>query len=290
MSGKIIAWWSGGIASAVTCRLCIDEYGLKNVRVVFIDTKNEHEDTYRFLEDCEKWYGCKIETLTHPDYTDIREVWRKYKSLNVATGAICSTILKRRVREMWEKVNDYESQAFGFDTGELNRAKGMALNYPDINPIFPLIEKKISKQKATQIILDAGIIIPEMYILGFSNNNCFGTGCVQGGIGYWQKIQREYPEKFEAMARMEHELTNLKGAPVTMLKDQSKGGGKVFLLPNADYPEIKHIGMMKGREPKSLLECNGFCGANDFETLDLFENFATDEWLEPTIELLEVGK
>jgi hypothetical protein len=79
------------------------------------------------------------------------------------------------------------------------------------------------------------------------------------------------------MADMEHELTDVKGEPVTMLKDQSMGGGKVFLKPHPNYPEIKHIVQMKGREPKSLLECNGFCGANDLE-IDLFDdiNLATD--------------
>lgn len=78
------------------------------------------------------------------------------------------------------------------------------------------------------------------------------------------------------MAKIEHELTDVKGEPVTMLRDQSKGGGKVFLLPHPDYPEIKHIGLMKGRAPKSLLECNGFCGANDFESPELFKNINYD--------------
>jgi 3'-phosphoadenosine 5'-phosphosulfate sulfotransferase (PAPS reductase)/FAD synthetase len=267
----IVSWWSGGIASAVTCNICIQEFGAENVRLIFIDTRNEHPDTYRFKRDCENWYGKEIDVLTNPDYTDIRDVWRKYKSLNVATGAICSTILKRRVREMWEKSNVWDAQAFGFDSGELRRAKGMMLNYSDIKPIFPLIEKGISKENATSMLFQAGLKVPEMYRLGFENNNCFGTGCVQGGIGYWQKIGREMPEKFAAMAEMEHELTDIKGEPVTMLKDQSKGGGKVFLLPHPSYPDIKHIGQMKGREPKSLLECNGFCGANDLE-IDLFDD------------------
>lgn len=31
-----------------------------------------------------------------------------------------------------------------------------------------------------------------MYKLGFTNNNCFGTGCVQGGIGYWQKVEEAH--------------------------------------------------------------------------------------------------
>ena len=39
---KVIAWWSGGITSAVACKLAIDFYGKDNVQVLFIDTQNEH--------------------------------------------------------------------------------------------------------------------------------------------------------------------------------------------------------------------------------------------------------
>ena len=117
-----------------------------------------------------------------------------------------------------------------------------------------------------------------MYKLGFHNNNCFGKsntsigGCVQGGIGYWQKIQREYPEKFQKMAEMEHKLTDMKGEPVTMLKDQSaeastSGNKLVFLKPHPKYPHIKDLSMMEGREPKPLMECNGFCTSNDLEEI-----------------------
>jgi 3'-phosphoadenosine 5'-phosphosulfate sulfotransferase (PAPS reductase)/FAD synthetase len=107
MSDKIIAWWSGGITSAVTCQLCIDIYGLDNVRIIFIDTQNEDDDTYRFLSDCEKQYGKKIEIITEIgiEYSSIQDVWKQHKSLNVANGAICSYKLKRRVREKWEKLN-----------------------------------------------------------------------------------------------------------------------------------------------------------------------------------------
>lgn len=73
------------------------------------------------------------------------------------------------------------------------------------------------------------------------------------------------PENFYKMAKVEHELSDLKGEPVTMLKDQSKGGGLVFLLPHPKYPSVKDISMMKGRPPEPLIECNGFCGINDLK-------------------------
>ena len=106
MESKIICWWSGGVTSAVACRICIDIYGKENVRIIFIDTKNEDDDTYRFLADCEKWFDLPIETISSEVYNSIEDVWRKHKSLNVATGAICSTELKRKVREKWQKENE----------------------------------------------------------------------------------------------------------------------------------------------------------------------------------------
>ena len=95
----IIAWWSGGVTSAVTCMICIETYGRSRVRVIFIDTHNEHEDTYRFKKDCEDWYKLPIETISNigEEYKTIQDVWIKHKSLNVAHGAICSYKLKRIV-------------------------------------------------------------------------------------------------------------------------------------------------------------------------------------------------
>lgn len=276
---KVIAWWSGGITSAVTCKICIDTYGIENVRVIFIDTFNEDEDTYRFKKDCEVLYGKEIETITliGDKYESIQDVWIKHKSLNVAKGAICSSELKRSVREKWQKNNEYDLQAFGFEIEEINRAKSMKLNHSKAKPIFPLLLFGYSKKDCIKIMEDYGVEVPRMYHLGFHNNNCFKTGCVQGGIGYWQKIRNEYPDKFNAMADMEHKLTEIKGEPVTMLKDQSNEAKQtknqlLFLKPHPDYPTIKDISMIKGREVKPLFECNGFCGVND-----LSERIETEE-------------
>ena len=271
---KIICWWSGGITSAVACKIAIDLFGLQSCSIVMIDTLNEHEDTYRFKSDCEKWYGKNIEVITDigKKYESIQDVWIKKKSLNVATGAICSTELKRRVRERWQKENEYDHQVFGFefDKKEFNRALGISVNHPKAKPIFPLIMFGYDKDKCIQIVQEAGIEIPLMYQLGFKNNNCFGTGCVQGGIGYWKKMQVEFKDKFDKMAEMEHNLTDLKGSPVTMLKDQGAkaketGNTLVFLKKHPSYPDLKCIDEMLDAKIQPLFECNGFCGTNDFD-------------------------
>lgn len=276
---KIIGWWSGGVTSAVACKIAIDLYGLENVDIIMMDTKNEDEDTYRFLNQCAKWFGKEISIITAlgEEYRNIQDIWLKYNSLNVANGAICSSVAKRDLRLQWEKENKWDYQVFGFDIDETKRAKSMTLNYPGTKAIYPLLLHGLSKKMCIDILTEAGIEIPRTYKYGFHNNNCFKTGCVQGGIGYWQKMKRDFPEKFDKMAEMEHKLTDRKGSPVTMLKDQSKNAKKlveetgdktrqfVFLKPHPDYPSIKDISMMKGREPKPLVECNGFCSTNDLE-------------------------
>jgi len=277
----IVCWWSGGITSAAACRIAIDMFGLDRCKIIMIDTKNEHPDTYRFLMDCERWYGKKIDTITAigDQYESIQDVWIKHKSLNVATGAVCSYMLKRKVRERWQKETSFAHQVFGFefDKKEFNRASSMKLNHGKTKAIFPLLMMGYTKEDCIEIVENAGIEIPLMYRLGFRNNNCFSTGCVQGGIGYWKKMQVDFPDKFEAMARMEHHLTGLKGEPVTMLKDQgseAKSGGNnlVFLMAHPSYPDIKTIDQMKGREIEPLFECNGFCGLNELNEKNLTED------------------
>lgn len=277
----VIGWWSGGVTSAVTCKLLIDIYGVENCRFIFIDTKNEDDDTYRFKADCEKWYGKEIETISRigSDYDDIKAVWFKYKSLNIANGAICSSELKRELRKKWQKENAYSHQAFGFDLSEVRRAKSISMNYPTAKSIFPLLMFGLMKKDCIERIEEAGIEIPLMYKYGFHNNNCFKTGCVQGSISYWQKMQKEHPEKFDAMAKVEHELTDLKGQPVTCCKDQSNlaketGNRLVFLKPHKDYPHLKDISMMKGKTLEPMVECNGFCGSYDLEKDEKIEQIS----------------
>jgi 3'-phosphoadenosine 5'-phosphosulfate sulfotransferase (PAPS reductase)/FAD synthetase len=275
----VVCWWSGGITSAVACKIAIDLFGLDSCRMVMIDTRNEDDDTYRFKKDCELWYGKEIEVIASDIYPTIQDVWHRFNSLNVATGAICSTHMKRLVRERWQKTNDYDYQVFGFEfeKKEFNRALSMKLNHPNSKAIFPLIMMGYDKNACMEIVKDSGIEIPMMYQLGFNNNNCFKTGCVQGGIGYWKKMKVDFPDKFERMADLEHELTKKRGSPVTMLKDQSKqakdsGNTLVFLRKHPSYPELKCIDDMMEYKIEPLMECNGFCGINDLNPQNNTQN------------------
>jgi hypothetical protein len=64
------------------------------------------------------------------------------------------------------------------------------------------------------ILREYNIEIPAMYKLGYRNNNCIG--CFKGGLGYWNKIKKDFPDIFKQTA----ELERMKG--YTILKKNSK--------------------------------------------------------------------
>jgi len=200
---KIIAWFSCGITSAVACKLAIDEYGADNVDIVYIGIASAHKDNARFINDCEKWYGKKIETVRSKKYEDQFEVIEETGYVNGANGARCTLELKKQVRFDLQKERDYSAQIFGFEFSlkEINRSIRFQEQYPDTNPKFPLIDFKLNKNQCASMIIQAGIEMPTMYKLGYSNNNCIG--CVKGGKGYWNKIRVDFPEEFKKMADAE---------------------------------------------------------------------------------------
>lgn len=200
-----VAWFSGGITSAVACKIALEAD--LTTEIVFIETGSHHSDLLRFLKDCEKWFDKKIEILQNPVFKSVEECIRKYRFINSPSGARCTKSLKSDIRIQWEKSrNDIEAYVWGFEYGakEELRAKRVSQNQPNKKHIFPLIDKKIDKQSCIDYVMAAGIKIPEMYRLGYTNNNC--VGCVKGGMAYWNKIRVDFPEVFQGMAKLEREI------------------------------------------------------------------------------------
>lgn len=205
MSEKInVAWFSCGVTSAVACKHALNMY--PNVRIMYIDTGSAHLDNKRFIKECEEWYGKEIEIFKNKKYNDVIDVVRKTKYINGPTGARCTLELKKNVRREIEKEYDVHHQIFGFEftKKEINRAIRFSEQHPHTNPKFPLIELKINKNKASGILMSAGIDMPTMYKMGYNNNNCIG--CVKGQAGYWNKIRNDFPDIFNEMSLIEREI------------------------------------------------------------------------------------
>lgn len=241
-----IAWFSAGITSAVACKLAIEKYD--DVELFYIHIASAHPDNARFIADCERWYGKKINIIGNPGaYADQFDVIRKTKYVNGPTGARCTLELKKNARRELEKLYPGASQIFGFEYSrpEINRAIRFKEQNPHTNPIFPLIESKLTKDECAGIILSAGIEFPAMYLLGYSNNNCIG--CVKGKKGYWNKIRQDFPDVFAEMAVAEREV----GA--TCIKDDLPGGGSVQIYLDELPPH-------EGNIPKAVIpDCGMFC-------------------------------
>ena len=204
MIKRVLCWYSCGVTSAVATKLTLLKYKDKYpIEIVYCDTGSEHHDNKRFIQDCEKWFGQKIKILKNPKYVDIWDVFEKERYLAGIRGARCSTELKKRVRQNFENV-DTDLQIFGYDFDEQKRANRFIENNPEVNVEFPLLEGKITKSDCLGVLCVPGIEIPEMYKMGYKNNNCIG--CVKGAKGYWNKIRIDFPEVFERMARKEKEL------------------------------------------------------------------------------------
>lgn len=202
MTGRVLAWFSCGSASAVAAKLAVERHG-DRCEVLYCDTlAYEHPDNIRFLADVERWIAMPIKILKSDTYADIYDVFRRTRWLVGPKGARCTTELKKNVRTAYERPDDVH--VFGFTTDEQHRVDRFHREQPDVLAEFPLIEAGISKAECHRRIAAAGIVAPAMYRLGYDNNNCIG--CVKGGKGYWNRIRRDFPEAFGRMAKMEREL------------------------------------------------------------------------------------
>ena len=245
-TGKIIAWWSAGVTSAVACKLAIDEFG-DRVTPIYFAIDSSHPDNDRFKQQCEEWYGVDIEVRRSEKYLDQFDVIEKTKYVNGPSGARCTLELKKKVRMQIENEVSYDGQIFGFEYSkkEINRALRFQEQYPNAKPLFPLIEKKITKPETLYLLERAGISRREMYNLGYKNNNCIG--CVKGGTGYWNKVRIDFPDHFNRMAELERKIGRscIKSDFLDEL-DSNKGHKQKIVMPDCgnfcdiEFSELEH--------------------------------------------------
>ena len=239
----IVVWFSCGAASAVAAKKIIEKYGKDHiVRIVNNPIKEEHEDNKRFLDDCEKWLGVKIESAINSLYPScsIYDVFNKKKYISGIYGAPCTQELKKKARQQWEENNPHDYIVLGFTFEEKNRHDRFILT--ERNNVIPvLIDQGITKDECKRILLSEGIKLPEIYSLGFNNANCIG--CVKStGVGYWQNVRKKFPEQFNKMCETSRRI----GCRLIKYK-----GNRIFL----DELPIDAIG---GKQKKNI-ECGIFC-------------------------------
>jgi 3'-phosphoadenosine 5'-phosphosulfate sulfotransferase (PAPS reductase)/FAD synthetase len=196
---RVVVWFSAGAASAVAAKLVLAE---GPATLVYTDPGSEHPDNQRFMADCEEWFGQEIIQLCSEKYEDTWAVWEHRRFLVSPQGAPCTIELKKKMRQQFERPTDI--QVFGYTHEEQDRADLFRDNNPGVTLRTPLIEQGLNKAECFRLIQQAGIDLPVMYKLGYRNNNCIG--CVKGGMGYWNKIRRDFPDVFNRMAKLERDI------------------------------------------------------------------------------------
>jgi 3'-phosphoadenosine 5'-phosphosulfate sulfotransferase (PAPS reductase)/FAD synthetase len=197
---RTVVWFSCGAASAVAAKITLAEY--PNVTLAYTDPGSEHPDNKRFMADCEKWFDQPILVLRSDRYRDTWQVWEERRFLVGPTGALCTAELKKRLRFAFQRPDDV--QVFGYHVGEQDRADQFREQNIGVDLRTPLIDRGLTKRDCLALIDRAGIELPAMYKLGYRNNNCIG--CPKGGMGYWNKIRRDFPATFDRMALTERDI------------------------------------------------------------------------------------
>lgn len=196
-----VVWMSAGVSSFIA-----GYYATDVDQWIYIDIADQHPDSLRFIKDCEKVIKKEVLILKSDNFTSVDEVCRKTKTVNTPYGAPCTGFLKKAVRANWERQHLWEELIYvwGMDCTERRRANSIVQNFPEFKHEFPLIEKGLTKQDCHAILNQLGIKRPKMYDLGYQNNNCIG--CVKGGMWYWNKIRKDFPDVFKNRAKMERDV------------------------------------------------------------------------------------
>jgi 3'-phosphoadenosine 5'-phosphosulfate sulfotransferase (PAPS reductase)/FAD synthetase len=201
---RVVCRFSCGAASAVATKLALAKYGHEPVVITYSDTGSEHPDNKRFLADCAKWFDHEITIVKSEKYTDTWNVWERERFITSRKGAPCTGALKREPHFPFERPTDI--MVFGYTADKNDRKRAENLRKQNFERVIetPLIEYGMTKADCLGLLERAGIELPDMYKLGFQNNNCIG--CPKGGMGYWNMIRKHFPEQFERMAALQRHL------------------------------------------------------------------------------------
>jgi 3'-phosphoadenosine 5'-phosphosulfate sulfotransferase (PAPS reductase)/FAD synthetase len=225
-----VRWFGCGTASAVAIALDLKAY--PGGVVAYCETNAEHPDNARFLSDCARWWGVPVLRLRSDEYTDTWDVWERRQYLAGNDGAPCTGILKVAPRHAFQHPDDIHVFGYTCDANDLARAKRLRHVFHELTVETPLISAGLDKAACHAIVQGAGIALPVMYGLGFSNSNCIP--CPKAtSPDYWSAMRLHFPAQFARMAELSRRL----GARLTRIADV-----RLFIdeIP-ADWPVTKAL-------------------------------------------------
>jgi hypothetical protein len=188
--------YGGGVNSVALMILLIQEK-LPLDGVVFADSGGEVPETYAYLDTAREYLAPHGITLTVVAKTGLnlydtcmkRQVipstlWRW------STRDAKVTPILRHYRSLGTHVNQYLAIA----RDEAHRMKDSRVEY--VTNIYPLIERKLTRDDCVQIITDAGLPLPP-------KSACFF--CPFSSVSRWRWLYDEHPDLFEKAMVLEEQ-------------------------------------------------------------------------------------
>jgi len=225
---------SGGAASAVCLFRVIERYGRENVRAVFADTRWEHPDCYRFIDEIERVSGVHVDRLS--DGRNIWDVFEQAETLTMGMGGCkASWELKRLPLLAYaEAIEGDTTTHIGFGPDEDDRMARIKKAMPDRRFDFPLTWKpQLGRCDVMDDLKRRCIEPPSMYADGYPHANC-GGACILAGIKQWAGLLKDNPELYrvseENEQRFQEILIGRGRNEHTILKDRRGGVPKNYSL------------------------------------------------------------
>lgn len=202
--------FGGGVNTVALMVLLVDEQAPLDC-VIFADTGAETEGTYNAVEIAR-------------EYLDERSIPFKVVQARPKQTDLYGTLLRRRVipSVQWRwctrdfKVNPIHSyystlgthinQYIGIAFDEIHRMKDSGVSH--ITNIYPLVERRMTRQDCINIIDEAGLPVPE-------KSGCYF--CPFNSTERWKQLLIKYPQLFDKAIMLEE---NSKHFPKQRLTDQ----------------------------------------------------------------------
>ena len=253
--GRVVCNFPCGAASAVATKLAIHKYG--EVEIIYCNTGSEHADNTRFIADCARWFGQPITQLRSAKFASIYEVFEKRKFLVSPQGAPCTGELKKVPGYAFHQFGDVE--IFGYTAAERHRVERWKKEHFTRVIECPLIDHLLTKDDCFAMLARVGIELPEMYKMGFRNNNCIGCVKARDSIDYWKRVRKYFPRQFKKTAELERRFN------FAINRVQKDGQKRAVFLDEIEP------GDPVGRDPN--IQCGLFC-ATELDQLE--DNNATN--------------
>jgi hypothetical protein len=157
------------------------------------------------MRDVANWLGVDVTVLQSEKYANVDDVIDRTAYMVGPSGARCTTELKKKVRQGFERSDDVQVFGFTADKREIKRAANFREANPEVNLSTPLIDAGLTKDDCHRILAEAQIRPHAMYELGFPNANCIG--CVKAASPeYWALTRQHFPDVFATRAAQERKL------------------------------------------------------------------------------------